>query len=92
MRPAIPPSRHPEDASLVGFDHSVRAWGRGSEYVHLTPEQYGKLQVRGEALRVPGTAYLAIQRPGLSFNLPLTDRPGAVMHMRQDTDAKPTES
>ena len=32
----------PEDATLAGFDHSVRAWGRGSEYVHLTDEQYGK--------------------------------------------------
>src|ERR1035437_7622559 len=34
----------PEDASLAGFDHSVRAWDRGSEYVHLTPEQYGRLK------------------------------------------------
>ena len=33
----------PEDATLVGFEHSVRAWARGSEYVHLTEEQYGKL-------------------------------------------------
>jgi hypothetical protein len=33
----------PEDATLEGFDHSVRAWARGSEYVHLTDEQYGKL-------------------------------------------------
>ena len=33
----------PEDAALAGFDRSVRAWGRGSEYVHLTPEQYDKL-------------------------------------------------
>lgn len=48
-------------------------FSQGSEHFHLTPEQYGKLQVRGEALRAPGTAYLAIQRPGLSFNLPLTD-------------------
>jgi hypothetical protein len=23
----------PEDAALAGFDHSVRAWGRGSERV-----------------------------------------------------------
>ncbi len=37
---------HPEDASLAGFDHSVRAWGRGSEYVNLTDEQYGKLAAR----------------------------------------------
>lgn len=63
----------PEDATLAEFEHSAKAWGRGNEYIHLTPEQYGKLQVRGEALRAPGTAYLAIQRPGLSFNLPLTD-------------------
>ena len=34
----------PEDATLSGFERSVRAWGRGSEYVHLTPEQYGKLK------------------------------------------------
>ena len=34
----------PEDATLAGFDHSVRVWGRGSEYVHLTAEQYGKLK------------------------------------------------
>ena len=33
----------PEDAALAGFDRSVRALGRGSEYVHLTEEQYGKL-------------------------------------------------
>ena len=33
----------PVDATLAGFEHSVRAWGRGSEYVHLTEEQYGKL-------------------------------------------------
>ena len=26
----------PEDATLAGFDRSVRAWGRGSEYVELT--------------------------------------------------------
>lgn len=37
-------SCQPEDATLAGFDHSVRAWGRGSEYVHLTEEQYGKLR------------------------------------------------
>ena len=35
----------PEDATLDGFDHNVRVWGRGSEYVHLTPEQYRRLQV-----------------------------------------------
>ena len=34
----------PEDATLAGFDQSIRAWGRGSEYVHLTPDQNGKLQ------------------------------------------------
>jgi hypothetical protein len=34
----------PEDATLAGFEHSVGAWGRGSEYVHLTDEQYGKLK------------------------------------------------
>ena len=63
----------PEDATLDGFDHSVRAWGRGREYVHLMSEQYGKLQVRGEALRAPRTVYSAIQRHCLSFNLRLTD-------------------
>jgi hypothetical protein len=36
----------PEDATLVGFDHPVRAWARGSEYVQLTEEQYGKLAGR----------------------------------------------
>jgi hypothetical protein len=34
----------PEDATLAGFEHSVKAWGRGSECVHLTPEPYGKLR------------------------------------------------
>jgi hypothetical protein len=34
---------HPEEATLAGFDRSVRAWGRGSEYVYLTDEQYGRL-------------------------------------------------
>jgi len=29
---------------LAGFDHSVRAWSRGSEYVNLTDEQYAKLR------------------------------------------------
>ena len=39
---------NPEDAVLAGFDRSVRAWGRGSEYVNLTEEQYAKLKgVRG---------------------------------------------
>lgn len=33
----------PEDTTLDGFEHSVRAWARGSECVHLTEEQYGKL-------------------------------------------------
>jgi hypothetical protein len=33
----------PEDATLAGFEHSVRAWAWGSEYVHLSDEQYGKL-------------------------------------------------
>jgi hypothetical protein len=28
----------PEDATLAGFEQSVRAWARGSEYVHLTPK------------------------------------------------------
>lgn len=36
----------PEDATLVGFEHSVRAWARGSEFVHLTDEQYEKLRVK----------------------------------------------
>jgi hypothetical protein len=31
---------HPED--LAEFDRGVRAWGRGSNYVHLTPEQYSR--------------------------------------------------
>ena len=34
----------PEDATLAGFDQCARAWGRGSEYVHLTDEQYEKLR------------------------------------------------
>jgi len=34
----------PEDATLAEFEHSVGAWGRGSEYVQLTDEQYGKLK------------------------------------------------
>jgi len=34
----------PEDANLAGFEHSVKEWGRGSEYVHLTAEQYAKLK------------------------------------------------
>jgi len=33
---------HPED--LAEFDCGVRAWGRGSNYVHLTPEQSSKLK------------------------------------------------
>jgi hypothetical protein len=36
----------PEDATLAGFDRSVRAWARGSEYVWLTDEQYLRLQHR----------------------------------------------
>jgi hypothetical protein len=36
----------PEDTTLAGFDRSVRAWSRGSEYVQLTDEQYGKLTAR----------------------------------------------
>ena len=35
----------PEDATLSGFERSVRAWCRGSEYVHLTDEQYSKLRI-----------------------------------------------
>lgn len=38
--------RNPEDATLAGFERSVRAWGRASEYVHLTPEQYAMLMSR----------------------------------------------
>lgn len=34
----------PEDATLAEFDRSARAWGRGSEYVNLTLQQYGKLK------------------------------------------------
>ena len=33
MRPAIPPYRHPVDATLAEFDRSARAWGRGREFV-----------------------------------------------------------
>jgi hypothetical protein len=29
---------------LAKFEHSLRAWGRGSNYVHLTDEQYAKLK------------------------------------------------
>jgi hypothetical protein len=29
---------------LEKFEHSLRAWGRGSNYVHLTDEQYAKLR------------------------------------------------
>jgi hypothetical protein len=36
---------HPEDATLVGFDKGVRAWGRGSDYVNLKPEKYGEAGV-----------------------------------------------
>lgn len=31
----------PED--MEKFEHSIRAWGRGSNFVNLTDEQYGKL-------------------------------------------------
>lgn len=43
----------PEDATLAGFDHSVRAWARGSEYVHLTEEQFGKLAGHTLAISEP---------------------------------------
>lgn len=36
---------HPQDATLAGFERSVRAWARGSEYVCLTDEQYAKLMI-----------------------------------------------
>ena len=29
-----------EDGTLAAFERCVRAWGQGSEYVYLTPEQY----------------------------------------------------
>jgi hypothetical protein len=29
---------------LAKFEHSLRAWGRGSNYVNLTDEQYAKLK------------------------------------------------
>ena len=29
---------------LANFEHSLRAWGRGSNYVNLTDEQYAKLK------------------------------------------------
>jgi hypothetical protein len=32
----------PED--MDKFEHSMRAWGRGSNYVQLTDEQYRKLR------------------------------------------------
>jgi len=35
---------NPEDTALQSFDQGVRAWGRGSEYVQLTTEQYTKLR------------------------------------------------
>jgi hypothetical protein len=37
---------HPEDATMEEFEHSVRAWARGSEYVHLTDEQYYLLRMK----------------------------------------------
>ena len=30
---------------LAKFEHSVRAWGRGSEFANLSGEQYDKLKV-----------------------------------------------
>jgi hypothetical protein len=30
--------------NLENFEHSLRAWGRGSKYVNLTDEQYAKLR------------------------------------------------
>ena len=29
---------------LTNFEHSLRAWGRGSHHVNLTDEQYNKLK------------------------------------------------
>jgi hypothetical protein len=29
---------------LAKFEHSVRAWGRGSEYANLSVDQYAKLK------------------------------------------------
>ena len=29
---------------LAKFEHSLRAWGRGSNYVNLTDEQYAKVK------------------------------------------------
>jgi hypothetical protein len=29
---------------LANFEHSLRAWGRGSNYVNLTDEQYERLR------------------------------------------------
>ena len=29
---------------LAKFEYSLRAWGRGSNYVNLTDEQYAKLK------------------------------------------------
>jgi hypothetical protein len=33
---------------LAKFEHSLREWGRGSNYVNLTDEQYIKLQQPNE--------------------------------------------
>ena len=30
--------------NMPEFEHAVRAWGRGGNYVNVTDEQYGKLQ------------------------------------------------
>jgi hypothetical protein len=30
--------------NMPGFERSVRAWGRGSNYVNVTDEQFGKLK------------------------------------------------
>lgn len=30
---------------LAKFEHSVRAWGRGSDYVNLSDDQYAKLKL-----------------------------------------------
>jgi hypothetical protein len=32
--------------NMAEFEHSMRAWSRGSNYAHLTAEQYQKLRRR----------------------------------------------
>ena len=36
---------HASDAELVGADHAIRTWGRGTVFVQLTDEQFAWLQI-----------------------------------------------